>query len=409
MMRISGLIFAVILAMTACSPAEDGNNSGSSSIIDSGSGDLNIDLSLPDGGRPSDAGRRTDEGGRPDGGDDTGRRRDRSHRDVTCELECDDGCDLDEDTCECVCPPFSCGDLDYCDCINVNGCQPVENGCVCPCDMECPEYENCACDCGGGTFEGCAPVGCPSIGFCGDDCTVIFLEDGCAECICGEPDTCSDIDNYCDCIDADECRAFVQGPTCGLDCECEGLACGCPSGIFIDCMPEWCHPIDAPCREDDGCGWATNDSGCPICECEEPECGGITDYCDCAETAGCEVVAFSDCGYACECDPAVDCACGGTELLACQPTQCGPLDETCDTSDGRCSIEHDADGCAECNCVGDDSVCEGLDYCGCFLNPLCDVQESSCICPCDYECPGFEDCVCVCGGGDYLGCETRDP
>lgn len=52
-----------------------------------------------------------------------------------------------------------------------------------------------------------------------------------------------------------------------------------------------------------------------------------------------------------------------------------------------------------------DAVCEGLDYCACAKTAGCSVKTDTCICPCDYGCP--KGCVCVCGGGKYLGCEKK--
>jgi hypothetical protein len=52
--------------------------------------------------------------------------------------------------------------------------------------------------------------------------------------------------------------------------------------------------------------------------------------------------------------------------------------------------------------------CESLDACGCFDRPDCKALSDSCICPCDYNCPGKPPCDCACGGGTYLGCAPAD-
>lgn len=49
--------------------------------------------------------------------------------------------------------------------------------------------------------------------------------------------------------------------------------------------------------------------------------------------------------------------------------------------------------------------CEKLTACECFDRPDCQATSDSCICPCDYNCPGDPPCVCACGGGNYLGCK----
>jgi hypothetical protein len=51
--------------------------------------------------------------------------------------------------------------------------------------------------------------------------------------------------------------------------------------------------------------------------------------------------------------------------------------------------------------------CEGLSPCDCFDRPDCQAQSDSCLCPCDYNCPGKPPCACACGGGTYLGCKTK--
>jgi len=52
------------------------------------------------------------------------------------------------------------------------------------------------------------------------------------------------------------------------------------------------------------------------------------------------------------------------------------------------------------------AVCAGLDYCACTKTAGCSVKSDGCLCPCDYDCP--KGCVCVCGGGKYLGCEKKN-
>lgn len=51
--------------------------------------------------------------------------------------------------------------------------------------------------------------------------------------------------------------------------------------------------------------------------------------------------------------------------------------------------------------------CEGLSACDCFDRADCQAVSDSCICPCDYNCPGKPPCVCACGGGNYLGCKAN--
>ena len=325
-----------------------------------------------------------------------------------CAISCPYACELVQggDACSCDCP--ECGGLDYCSCLLDERCQTVEIECVCACDYGCPGYQDCDCGCGGGTYAGCAPDECEWNVWCGSDCMVVFDDLGCPECICPERERCGDLE-YCDCRDQDECVAIVNGPTCGLDCECEGLECGCPSGEFVGCVSDTCSIPDECPWESADCEWAIGEDGCAECLCDEPPagCPEIEDYCECAETNGCQVVTNAlDCGYDCECDSSLGCVCS-TEFLACQPATCpSGFADHCDLESGRCELVWNEDGCLRCRCLGGDDVCTGLDYCSCLLNEHCEEVTDSCICPCDYECPGYEDCVCDCGGGDYLGCQA---
>jgi hypothetical protein len=52
--------------------------------------------------------------------------------------------------------------------------------------------------------------------------------------------------------------------------------------------------------------------------------------------------------------------------------------------------------------------CEQLSACDCFDRPDCEALSDSCICSCDFNCPGDPPCDCVCGGGQFLGCQTKN-
>jgi hypothetical protein len=51
--------------------------------------------------------------------------------------------------------------------------------------------------------------------------------------------------------------------------------------------------------------------------------------------------------------------------------------------------------------------CEALSACDCFDRPDCEATSDSCICQCDFNCPGKPPCDCICGGGTFLGCKTK--
>lgn len=397
------LALILLAVLPSCGDTPSSPTGSESGQVDAGGHDAGVEVrfSSSDPGRNAlDVGVSRDVGADVEGGD--------------CPITCGTPCEIAwaGDACFCDCPIDSdCSELDYCGCIEASGCETVEIGIVCPCDMECPGYPDCVCGAGGGTFVGCAPTSCDPMPYCGEDCSVHFDDEGCPECICPEPVDCSDL-AYCDCRDTSSCEPVVRGPTCGLDCECEGHECACASGQFIGC-------VDAGCLTDtfDDCPMATGEcelaigeDGCPECVCDEPPggCRSIDDYCTCSDSPACQPLtdAGRDCGYECECGLA-DCDCGGTEMLACQPRHCERyLPDACDIASGRCELVWNDEGCPECQCTGEDDVCEGLDFCDCLAGEGCQPVTDTCICPCDYACPGFEDCVCSCGGGEYLGCEA---
>lgn len=93
--------------------------------------------------------------------------------------------------------------------------------------------------------------------------------------------------------------------------------------------------------------------------------------------------------------------------------------DPCSGGYGSCSYGQCADGSpqtiAECNgevwsvqsanCAP--MPCEKLSPCECFERSDCKALSDSCLCECDYECPGKPACDCICGGGKYLGCEPQ--
>ncbi len=50
--------------------------------------------------------------------------------------------------------------------------------------------------------------------------------------------------------------------------------------------------------------------------------------------------------------------------------------------------------------------CEKLTPCQCFKRADCEALTDTCLCECDYNCPGTPPCACACGGGKFLGCQS---
>lgn len=399
------LLCCAVLLLLSCKPGQDGSRGSDDPIVvNSDAEELTFDLSAPppaaDAGEIPNADDSVDDTEGPTDPPDQGENE--TSEDIPgCLLECPEGCAFDPEDCSCDCPELDCNSLGMTQCQATDGCKFDTD--VCP---ECCDSgeDDCLCDCEGA----CVPETCGGFEPCGSVCAIRFTGDGCAHCDCPEPGSCDGHGEYCGCRDDERCQAFVMGPTCGLDCECDGLACGCPSGTFVSCFPKACPVPEPTCPLDRGCEWALDDDGCVECSCETPtHCDELDDYCDCAEEYGCEVIANQDCGFACECLFDELCDCEGTEFLGCQRESCPPILDTCDVESGDCELVYDDHGCARCSCTGDD-VCAGLDYCRCEGSPDCEVVSTDCICPCDHECLGYEDCDCDCGGGEYLGCEELD-
>ena len=71
-----------------------------------------------------------------------------------------------------------CSENEFCDCWARTDCRAVSIDCLCHCDYECPGEPPCDCDCGGGTYLGCAPATCTRFEFATTD-NVAWDTDGC--------------------------------------------------------------------------------------------------------------------------------------------------------------------------------------------------------------------------------------
>lgn len=159
-----------------------------------------------------------------------------------------------------------------------------------------------------------------------------------------------------------ECPAShpVHGSACYLP---NGKTCSYPTS---DCCPDQ----TATCKDGvwDAPILSCNPPPPEPCPAEPPQAGDLCLFSDCLGLY--QACTYGDCGG----QPEVIATCGpsGWEV---QKSQCAP------------------------------PPCEGLSACECFDRPDCQAVSDSCICPCDYVCPGDPPCVCACGGGKYLGCE----
>jgi hypothetical protein len=121
-------------------------------------------------------------------------------------------------------------------------------------------------------------------------------------------------------------------------------------------------------------------------------------------------------GYVSSCNPPPPMPCPAAPPA--EGSSCGSSDP-CGNAYQYCTYAACADGSpqtiAECkagawvvatsNCTL--PPCDGLAACACFDRSDCQAVTDSCICECDYACPGKPPCDCVCGGGKYLGCKAK--
>ncbi len=102
-----------------------------------------------------------------------------------------------------------------------------------------------------------------------------------------------------------------------------------------------------------------------------------------------------------ECRPSVDDVRACPELLC---ATCEGFDRAVSTTSCTCTCEG-----SEVRCLpAANAPCEQVPSpCACFVRPDCSALTDTCLCSCDYLCPGEPPCDCDCGGGQYLGCAAN--
>ncbi len=83
---------------------------------------------------------------------------------------------------------------------------------------------------------------------------------------------------------------------------------------------------------------------------------------------------------------------------------CNGLSGPLITTDCQCSCENGQVTCAPVAFPSCDII-QG--FCECWGRIDCEPVTDTCLCPCDYQCPGEPPCDCACGGGQFLGCKAK--
>lgn len=328
----------------------------------------------------------------------------------------------------CFCDTIA--DCDECEeCIDgfcVSICEPDEVcddgqcvGCVtdadCPCNQIC---KNGKCVCPPNTIEnanGCCDL-CQNDGDC-EVCEECIYKNGYKQCLtkdcpCDDDGSCGALGQCVECIASGDCSGANE---CCVDCECEccagyrrlnGVCVPLPPCETDDdceccevCINERCKPIPAPAGKVPFCFDATAKE-CKIveeCDCEDPDCSKITDYCERANANQCGCIPCKgDCDSGCEdpcfCDAETQqCVYDPCEGTCTNGAQCGV---GCGCLDGQCTA------CALLNCDTDE--CEEALGCIC-VNDVC--VEDSCS---NLSCSVASDCPigCTCYQGRCVSCDN---
>ena len=207
------------------------------------------------------------------------------------------------------------------------------------------------------------------------------------------------------------------GSSCPTALPASGTACAGPA----ECHYDGCPPVVARCETG---VWERQFAG----SCNPPppeECPASRP----AHGTSCSLPSGTSCDFG-DCCPFTSTCVDGTwdsPSVSCNPPAPPPCPELPPADGASCAGDACSNTFQECfygDCGGQPDTtatcdgltwkvvttpcapCEGLSACECFDRPDCQAVSDSCICPCDYQCPGDPPCDCVCGGGTYLGCKA---
>ncbi len=304
---------------------------------------------------------------------------------------CDEQCAAFGDCCfdkVPVCTPETCDGLDAGACTDTTGCK---NSIVpLPCDCIPGQDEGCFCPLGG--QRQCVP--CPLL-TCEIACDNGYEVDanGCGLCECKAPATCEER-SHDTCEDDPNCELRILPIPC--DCLPGDDGCFCPLGGALTCGTK-CQPVLCELFCEDG--FATDENGCGICQCNEPgpkQCHELDiEECDARTDCKTGIVPIP-----CDCAPDdADCFCPLGGQLQCQDA-CAPVLCELFCEDGFAIGD---DGCEICSCKAPDAkTCAELTPEECDDNNQCEVTIVPLPCDCD---PTDPDCACPLGG--QLQCRDK--
>ncbi len=225
---------------------------------------------------------------------------------------------------------------------------------------------------------------------------VLCVQTGCPSVDVVEGSRC-DAERRCTAGAAEVCGEDGKTYACEAMASCEGVIVD-PSGQACMSDPVECEPV--ACRLFCPDGFATDERGCEICECEAPSCpGGAQPACDgqfeqlvCEEIDGCNICR---CEVQCppvlppDCSPGQEIVCDEGDLCGtscrCEGDACPVIDDAPCPPDSRMVCEPDEQGCEMCTCVP--AVCDDVEPVECS-----DADEMR-VCQ-DVDGDGCEECRC---------------
>jgi len=299
-------------------------------------------------------------------------------------------------------------------------------------DVTCDGVDD---DCDGGTDEDYVADASCGVGYCKENNTPSYCEDG-YEYICAPGSVLSSSDTTCDGVD-DDCSGsadedFVVDSSCGVGpCRTNNTPSSCSNGTETSCSPgspsssqdTTCNGIDddcsgsvdedyvattcgvGPCSATSSCSNGSETSctpGSPISS-QDTTCDGIDD--DCSGSADEDYVANSNCGVGVCSNNTTASSCSNGVETSCTPgSKLSEQDTTCDGVDDDCSGAADEDyvviNCGVGACAAVSSCTNGSET---SCTPGAKISEQDTTCDgVDDDCSGSadEDYVVInCGVG----------